>query len=178
MNEYFTTFNLPLVPYILQDRRFFNGALVTTPYGLGTVLDFEPIHAMYKVKLTQWQMANRESPSAYVHYKQLDFWSPADVGSLVSTPYGMGIVQKFRQKDGVHELLMEAVDRAYVFADCVTVLPAAVSEKVKTPYGVGVVRGYRREDEMYRIELKWGWLYAHRESNIQLVEPSRSCSVM
>ena len=124
----------------------------------------------YIVKLTNWFLAQGQSPTLYLQKEALKKIPGAFVGSTVNTPYGVGSVEKIRP-DSVHivkplnwKLANNSVATLYLQPEQVKLTQTSgihEGDQVMTVYGPGFVESERESDVVVKL---YNWKLAQGQS--------------
>eukprot|EP00606_Chrysophyceae_sp_TOSAG23-5_P000151 GSChrysophyteH2.ASY1.ANO1.676.1 assembled CDS len=108
-------------------------------------------------------------------------------GSLVKTFMGTGVVTRFRDSDGIYEVLIQW-DKSGIQPPVKAFLQGHIKDPSDrlcdsrgavawTPYGLGVVEDFRESDDMVIVKLHWGATSnISRLQVIQLTDPAETLS--
>jgi len=168
----------------LSENIFPAGQRVDTPFGKGEVAEYNIETAVYRVSL-DWQLDGGTRALIFAQPDHVTREVVAKKGDFVLTPYGTGIVEGIRLRDGAHIVTitqMSGSATAYLSPDSITKkLKATVGAEVLTQFGPGMCLRYRREDEIFIVALSYAIAYMNDESIIRVLDPKKDgqkCIVM
>lgn len=159
----------------------FIGQLVSTPYGMGKVLEVRECHAV--IEPLTWQMDRQQKPTFFISHKDV---SPLySKGDLVSTVYGNGYIESIREEDATYIVLLDHWKLAqgqsptlYLRAEALSrrenkdLHNLPIAAKVHTPYGNGVVTSTRHCDGMVVVRPD-NWIMADGKPPQFFMNPSQ-----
>ena len=151
---------------------------VTTVYGPGYITEVRP--DCFVVRLTNWKLAQGQSPTLYLQKEAMKPIPGALVGSTVSTPYGPGTVENIRP-DGTHvvrplnwKLANGCIATLYLQPEQVKLTQTSgiqEGDEVMTVYGPGFVKKKRLEEKDVVVLLR-NWALAQGQSPTCYLDPS------
>jgi len=169
---------------VLAENVFPSGQRVETQFGKGEVDSYNLETGIYKVSL-DWQLDGGSRAAIFSQPEQVLREVVAKKGDFVLTPYGTGIVEGIRQRDGAHIITitqMQGTATAFLSPDAITKkLKATVGAEVITQFGPGVILRYRREDDIFIVALPYGIAYLNDESIVRVVDAKKDgqkCIIM
>jgi len=131
---------------------------VNTVYGPGYISDIR--EDCYVVLLTNWALAQGQSPTLYLQADSLKAIPGAFPGTTVSTPFGISRVEKIRA-DGVHvsrpinwKLANDSTATLYLQSDVIKLSQTAgftEGDEVITVYGQGYIEKVRESDLIVKL---------------------------
>jgi len=162
------------VPEEILVRRFEqyykDGAVVTTPFGQGTVKSFRKSDGVYAVALMNWKMKGGLRPKIFLMKDAISNYvsNGCHEGYPVLTSLGVsGNLASVQPTTGIHIVTVPNAGMVCYLQpkDVLCPLKAAVTEDVLTQYGEGKVEKYRLIDNIYEINLNGSAkLYAKPEA--------------
>lgn len=139
-----------------------------TSFGTGYIAEVRS--DCYVVKLTNWALAQQQSPTLFLQADVIKRIPGALPGSTVKTPYGVGFVEKIRA-DGVHivrplnwKLANSTSATLYLQPEQVQLYQSAgfhEGDEVVTVYGNGYIE--KKRDTDYVVKLR-NWKLAQGQS--------------
>jgi hypothetical protein len=151
---------------------------VATVYGTGFVESIRP--DCYVVRLTNWKLAQGQSPTLFLQKEALKHIPGAFKGTTVQTPYGVATVESIRA-DGVHvvrplnwKLANDSVATLYLQPEQISLIqtPGILEgDEVMTVYGQGYVEKKRREENDVVVKLR-NWKLAQGQSPTLYLNPN------
>lgn len=106
------------------------GSCVLTTFGTGVVLDFRRTDNAYRVRL--WRDRGAGSADLWCFASAIRKRLVAAVGLRVETPYGSGVVERYREFDSVYVVRYGWGGQAFLQEDCITCTAARVMPCVES----------------------------------------------
>jgi len=151
-------------------RYYKDGAVVTTPFGEGSVRSFRESDGIYEVALLKWKMKGELLPTIFLTKDALSNYvsNGCHEGYPVLTSLGVsGNLASVQPTTGIHIVTVPMAGMVCYLQpqNILRPLKAATTEDVLTQYGEGKVDKYRLEDDIYEISLHGNAkLYAKAEA--------------
>lgn len=142
-------------------RFFSDGAVVNSPYGIGSVTSFREADGVYTVELESWKMADGKNAKLFTTRDNLNHHVAKGCieGFPVLTSLGLtGTLISVQPRTGIHMIAVPTAGMVCYMQprDVLRPLKASVNDNVLTLYGNGKVVKFRPKDDTYEIELCWG----------------------